>query len=301
MRLKSYITVTKATFSAWMDDNAPRLGAALAFYSVLSFGPLLLLVLAAAGAVFGQEAAQGRIAHEMTGLLGSDGARTVQDIIANAGAQKTQGVLATIFGLATLLLGASGVFGELQEALNTIWKATPPQHASNWRAIGSYIAQRFLSFSMVMGCAFLLLISLAISTGIAALGDALGGVVADRLGGIWGPEFEYMLRVANLVLSFGIVTVIFALMFKILPDVQIAWRDVWHGALLTSFLFSIGKGAIGLYLGHSGIASGYGAAGSIIMLLLWIYYSAQILFFGAEFTKIYAQTYGSHQKRGDVI
>ncbi len=287
-----FIALLKDTVTAWQNDKAPRLGAALAFYSVLSLGPLLLLVLAAAGSVFGDEAARGQIAVQMTGLLGRDGARAIQDMIANAGAEKTQGILATIFGLGTLLLGASGVFGELQDALNTIWNVKPPEHASNWRAVSAFLAQRFLSFSMVMGCLFLLLVSLAVSAGIAAFNT----MAVAHFSGVWGSEFTYILDVTNLVTSFLIVTLLFALMFKLLPDTRVAWRDVWHGAFLTSALFSIGKGAIGLYLGHSGIASGYGAAGSIVVLLIWVYYSAQILFFGAEFTKIYAHRFGSHRQ-----
>ena len=237
----------RATTSEWMEDKAPRLGAALAFYSVLSIGPLLVIAIAIAALVFGEEAARGELVGQMRGLVGPEGANAIQEMIKNAN-RPAAGTLATLLGVLTLLFGASGVFGQLQDAMNTIWEVQPKPG----RGILGTIKDRFLSFAMVLGTGFLLLVSLVLSAGLAAF-FALAGGLAPGLGAV--------LQVANTLVSFAVVAVLFALIFKLLPDAKVAWRDVWVGAVLTTVLFLVGKGLIGLYLGRSGFGSAYGAAG----------------------------------------
>jgi membrane protein len=272
--LRTAVSVLKATVSAWSEDNVPRLGAALAYYTLFSLAPLLIIVIAVSSLVFGEDAAHGRIASEINGLVGEKGAEAIQAMLQNAGAQKSSGIVATVVGIATLLFGASGVFGELQDALNTIWGVK----ARSGRGIVDIVRSRFFSFAMVLGIVFLLLVSLVVSAALAALGKFGSGRIPTTL-----------LHGVDLVVSIGVVAVLFAMIFKIMPDVRIAWRDVWFGAFATSILFTVGKILIGLYLGRSGIGSAFGAAGSLVVVLVWIYYSAQILFIGAELTKAYAQ------------
>jgi membrane protein len=281
MGARDIVGLLKDTFTEWSEDKASRLGAAVAYYTVFSLAPLLVVVIAVVGLVFGEKAVRGEIAGQIQGLVGPDGAQMIQAMIANASKPAT-GIIATVIGIVTLLLGATGLFGELQDALNTIWEIAPKP-----RGILETIRERVVSFGMVLGIAFLLLVALVISAAVSALGQFLGGVL---------PVPEVVLQVIDLVISFGIVTLLFAMMYKVLPDAEIAWHDVWIGAAVTSILFAIGKLGIGLYLGHSGTTSTYGAAGSLVVVLLWVYYSAQILFFGAEFTQIYANRYGSHVK-----
>ncbi|MDX1963570.1 MAG: YihY/virulence factor BrkB family protein [Pirellulales bacterium] len=264
------------TGKAWLADNAARLGAALAFYSVLSLAPLLVIVIAIAALVFGKDAARGAIVHQFTEFVGPEGAAAIQDMIVHA-QQPVLGSVASLVGIVTLFLGAAGVFGELQEALNTIWKVKPKSDVGLW----GYVQNRFLSFAMVFGTGFMLLISLVLSAGLNSLSQYFAG---DEWTPLWW--------VLNFFISFGVVTLLFAMIYKYVPDAEIRWNDVWVGAILTALLFTIGKTLIGLYLGSAGVGSAYGAAGSLVVLLVWIYYSAQILFFGAEFTHIYAQNYG---------
>lgn len=280
MTVTPILSLLKDTFSEWREDNASRLGAALAFYSVFSMAPLLIIAVSIAGLVFGEDAAQGRVVQELQGLVGPEAARSIETMIENAGTPATS-VVAGLAGLIALIAGAAGVFGQLQAALNIIWEA-PPRPA---QTISTLIQDRFLSFTMLLGTGFLLLVSLLASAALAALNDSLARVTA-----IPAP----VLQIVNIVLSFVVVTLMFAMIFKLLPDVRIAWADVWIGAAVTSLLFTIGKFLIGLYLGKSSTASSYGAAGSLVTLLLWVYYSAQILFLGAEFTQVYAKRYGSH-------
>jgi membrane protein len=270
----------KETFSEWSEDKVPRLAAALAYYTAFALAPLLLIAIAVAGLVFGREAATNQIGQQLAGLLGPTAAESVNTMVAAAGANQGGGVLASIVGVATLLFAASGVFGELQDSLNTIWEVRPKPG----QGLLATIKQRFFSFAMVLGVGFLLLVSLVLSAALAALGGVVAGDQADQ-SLIW--------KTINVVVSFGVTTLLFALIYKILPDVKIQWRDVWIGALVTALLFTLGKAAIGWYLGRPGTTSTYGAAGSFVALLLWVYYSAQILFFGAEFTQVYAKTYGS--------
>ena len=273
------------SFYAWLDDNVQRLGAALAYYTVFSLAPLLIIVIAIAGLAFGQEAAQGQIMSQIEGLLGEEGAKATQAMIENA-RQPTAGLVAGLLGIIMLVFGATGAFAQLQDALNTIWGVTPKPG----RGVLGILQDRLFSFMLVIGIGFLLLVSLVLSAALAALGKFFGYLL---------PVPEAILHIVNFVLSFGVITLLFAMMYKILPDVKIGWSDVWIGAAMTALLFSVGKFLIGLYLGKSGVASAYGAAGSLVVILLWVYYSSQILLFGAEFTFVYANKYGSHIEPSD--
>ena len=279
-KLKAIFELFRDAFNEWNEDKAPRLAAALSYYTVFSIAPLFIVVIAVAGLAFDQQAVQGRLDEQIQGLVGREGADVIQEVIQNA-SKPQENAIATILGVATLLLGAGGVFGQLQDALNTVWGVEPKPG----RGILATIKDRFISFTMVLGVGFLLLVSLVISAILAALNGFISGLL---------PQSEFLLQIVNFVISFGIITLLFALIFKILPDVDIQWRDVGIGAAFTALLFTIGKLAIGLYLGNSGVSSTYGAAGSLVLVLLWVYYSAQILLFGAEFTQVYARRYGSH-------
>ncbi len=279
--IRYLINLINLTFKAWSDDEAQRLAAALAYYTIFSIAPLLLISIAVAGFFWGHDAAQNEIAYQIQGLVGKEGADTIQSMIQNSRKPSTN-ILVTLIGIITLLFGASGVFGELQTALNTIWDVKPKPG----KGIATYIKNRFLSFSMVLGIGFLLLVSLVLSAALAAFGHWLIGL---------SQALNIMLQIITLLISFGITTLLFALIFKILPDTRIKWSDVWVGAIVTSLLFSLGRFLIGLYLGHSGISSTYGAAGSLVIILIWIYYSTQILFLGAEFTHVYATEHGSQK------
>lgn len=279
LRAKDAWSFLRQTFTEWSEDKVPQLGAALAFYTALSIAPLLIIALRVAAWFFGEDAARGEIFAQARSMVGTDGAQAIQDMIQNAD-HPARGTVATILSVVTLLLGASGVFGQLQDALNTIWEVKPKPNLGIW----GFIRTRFLSFAMVLGIAFLLLVSLLLSSALAFMTSFL-----DRM-----PEqFQFLAQALNFVFSTAVITLLFGLMFKFLPDVKMAWRDVWLGAFVTAVLFSIGKILIGLYLGHSSMASSYGVAGSFVVLLVWVYYSTQILFFGAELTQVYANRYGS--------
>lgn len=279
MKTRDVFPLLKETYNDWNEDKVPRLAAAFSFYTILSLAPLLIVVLGILGLVFGHEAARGQLEHQIQQLVGAESAKAIQAMLANAG-KPASGIVATIVGTVTLLMGAGGVFGQLQDALNTIW-GVMPKPGMGWLDM---VKARFLSFSMVLGVGFLLMVSLVLSTGIAAAAKLVG----DRI-----PGAPWVWESLNTVVSFGVFTLLFGLIYKVLPDAKLGWRDVGTGAVLTSVLFIIGKFAIGMYLGRGSIGSAYGAAGSLVVLLLWIYYSAQILFFGAEFTKVYAKKYGS--------
>jgi membrane protein len=282
MNLKTIWELLKETFSDWSEDKASRLAASLAYYTIFSIAPLIIIVIAVAGLVFGREAVQGQIEGQLQGLVGEDGAGLIQEMVQGASNESTS-VIATIIGVATLLFGATGVFGQLQDALNTIWEVEPKPG----RGIMGIIKDRFISFSMILGVGFLLLVSLVLSAGLAALNEFMSGMF---------DSMAYMGEVINFVISFGVITLLFAMIYKILPDVEIAWSDVWIGAAVTALLFTLGKFLIGLYLGHSAVASSFGAAGALVVVLIWLYYSAQILFLGAEFTQVYAKRFGSQIK-----
>jgi membrane protein len=265
------------TFFEWYEDRAPRLGAALAFYTVFALAPGLILIIGLAAVLLGKEAAQGQIISQVEDLAGAAGAQAVQAAIESARSAGSS-LLATGLGAVTLLFGLWGVFGELQDALNTIWGVTTRPR----RGVIGVIKERFWSFTMVVGIGFLLLVSLAASAWLAALGKFFSRLL---------PLPATMMETTNALLSFVVITFMFAVIYKLLPDVKIAWRNVWTGAAVTAVLFTIGKTLIGLYLGRSTVASVYGAAGSLIVILLWVYYSAQIVFFGAEFTKVYSRRF----------
>jgi len=271
--------LAKATGVQFWKDKGPRLGAALAFYTALSLSPLLLVMLALAGAAFGEQAARGEIAQQIRDTAGEEGARAIQSILANH--RGGQGVLMSVIGFVTLVVGASGVFAQLQDALDTIWEVKPDQVPGGIRGI---IRDRLLAFSAVGAMAFLLVVSLV----LGAIISAIGGWVEQHLGvGGW------FLQACNQALSFLLTLALFAIIFKVLPHARPTWSDVWHGAVLTAVLFTLGKYLIGLYLGQAAPGSAYGAAGSFVVLLIWVYYSSQILLLGAEFTHVYARTRGS--------
>jgi len=269
----------KEACSAWMADNAPSFGAALAFYTIFSLAPVLIVVIAVAGVVFGREAAEGEILRQIQTLVGHSGATTIQSVIQSAN-RPGLGVIASTLSVATVLLGASGAFLELQDTLNKIWR-TKPRSESFWVCA---IRKRCLSFGLVLGTGFLLLVSLALSAALAAIGTFMAHAL---------PAPVPLLESVNFLLSFGVITLLFGMLFKVLPDTKVAWSDVWIGAAVTSLLFTLGKLLIGLYLGRSTIASAYGAAASLVIFLVWVYYSAQILLWGAEFTHVYAKQHGS--------
>ncbi|HVJ56471.1 MAG TPA: YihY/virulence factor BrkB family protein [Terrimicrobiaceae bacterium] len=281
MKPQETFSLLKATAFEWLDDQAPTLGAALAYYTVFSLAPLLIISIALAGLVFGAEAAQGQIFDQLRGLLGDAGGKAMQEIVQSASAEPKTGVVATVIGFVTLLFGASGAFGQLQASLNIIWGVQPKPG----RGILGIIRDRILSFGFILVVGFLLLVSLLLTAAIAFVGKQFGAMV---------PGMEALIQILNSILSLAVITLLFGMMFKILPDANIAWRDVWIGAFITALLFTLGKFALGFYLGRSGVASSYGAAGSLIVLLLWVYYSSQIVFFGAEFTQVYANRFGSH-------
>jgi membrane protein len=280
------LSLLKQTASEWMEDDAPSLGAALAYYTVFSLAPLMTIAIAIAGFFFGKEAAQGQIFDELRVLLGEEGGKAVEEMVQSASAQPTAGIVATIISVVMLIFGASGVFGQLQTSLNAMWGVKPKPG----RGVLGMIKDRLLSFGFTLVVGFLLLVSLLLTAGIALMADWVGGLM---------PGSEAIAQILNVVFSLVMVTLLFAMIFKFLPDAKIAWRDVWIGAFLTALLFTIGKFALGIYLGKSGVASSYGAAGSLIVLLLWVYYSSQILFFGAEFTQVYANRFGSRVAPAD--
>ncbi len=268
----------KETWKSWNAHDAPRIGAALAYYTTFSMAPILVIAIAVAGMVFGADAARDQVSDQMQGMLGATGAEAIEDMILNA-RYDGGGVVATIIGTVTLLLGSSSLFAELQSALNLMWGAPPPRKTG----IMKMIRTRFLSFAMVLVIGFLLLVSLVISASLSALGDVLGGFVSTPV----------VAQTLNVVISLVVTTALFALIYKVLPDVKIAWSDVAVGAFVTALLFALGKQLIGLYLGNSSIASTYGAAGSLAVMLVWIYYTAQLILFGAQFTQVYAHRHGS--------
>jgi membrane protein len=279
-RLKSALDFFKQVVNEWNLDKAPRLAAALSYYTIFSIAPLLIVVIAIAGVVFGHDAVTGQLDRQIAGLVGPESAAFIQEIIRNA-QKPNESFIATIIGVVTLLLSAAGFFGQLQDALNTIWNVEPKPS----QGILNMLKERFLSFAMVLGVGFLLLVSLVISTILAATGDYLNQLF---------PGAAAVLPLANTIISFLVITALFAMIYKVLPQVHLEWKDVLIGAAFTALLFTIGKALIGLYLGRSGVASAYGAAGSLVVILLWIYYSAQILLFGAEFTQVYTRQFGSH-------
>jgi membrane protein len=275
----SILGIFKTAGKDFIADSAPRLGASVAFYTIFSISPLFVIVIAIASFVFGAEAARGQVLDQISGLVGPSGAEAIQTLIAQPD-NKTEGWMATIIAVGTLLIGSTAVFMELQAALNSIWEVKQKPGAGIW----GFIKYRLLSFAMVLTIGFLLLVSLLLTAGLAGLGKYAGSRI---------PGFEAISQVLNFAISFGVITVLFAFIFKYMPDVRLPWRDVWVGAAFTSLLFSVGKLGLGMYLAKSSTASAFGAAGSLVAVLMWVYYSSQILFFGAELTQAYAKRRGT--------
>ncbi|HWI13410.1 MAG TPA: YihY/virulence factor BrkB family protein [Burkholderiales bacterium] len=285
MNVRKLWAMLKEAFGAWQEDYAPSMGAALSYYTLFSIAPLLLIVIAVAGLVFGEDAARGAIVDQLQGLMGQEGAKAIESMIASVN-KPTQGIIATVIGVATLLLGATTVFGELQTDLDRIWHAPAREQTSGLWAL---LRTRLLSFGMILGIAFLLMVSLVVSAAVSALGT------------MWAPLFgawEVLAHALNIVVGFGVTTVLFAMIYKFMPRVAVSWHDVWIGSAFTALLFTVGRFLIGLYLGKSSVTSGFGAAGSLVLVMVWVYYSAQIFLLGAEFTWVYAHEFGS--RRGQV-
>jgi len=282
MTAKDVWDLVKAAASGWVDDYAQSMGAALAYYTIFSIAPLLLIVISIAGLVFGDQAARGEVFSQLEGMLGASGALAVQGLLESA-RKPTESVTATIFGVALLLIGATSVFGELQDSLDRIWRAPDSAGQSGFWGL---VRARLLSLVMVLGVGFLLMVSLVASAALAALRKWLDPALGD-----WATTAS----VIELASSLLLITLVFAMIYKMVPRVRIDWKDVWIGAAATSLLFTAGKFLIGVYIGRSGIASGFGAAASLVAVLVWVYYSAQIFLLGAEFTWAYAHKFGSRR------
>ena len=278
MKLKDFFRLLKMTAIEWSADKAPRLAAALAYYTVFSLAPFLTLIITVSGMVVGQSGARGQILAQLQGLVGPDAMPAVTAMIDNAN-RPDQGVMTSVISAVVLVVAATGLFSQLHDALNTVWEIRPKP-----MGVLGMIRERFFSFTLVLGVAFMLLVSLVVSAILSSLNKFTTGLF---------PGQEQFWQTVNFLVSFAVVTLLFALIFKYLPEVRIKWRDVWLGAAVTSLLFTLGKLGIGLYLGNSGVASAYGAASSLVIILLWVYYSAMILFFGAEFTQVYSRQFGS--------
>jgi membrane protein len=277
-RIMSLGSLLKETATQWSDDEAARLAASLALYTMLSIAPLLVIAVSVAGLVFGAEAARGQISQQLSTIVGPQAGQAIEGLVANASTPST-GIISSIVSIAVVLVGASGVFGELQSALNRIWEVKPKPG----RGIRGFLRDRFFSFAMVMGVAFMLLVTLVVSAVLAGVSGYFKGFI----------PFPALWEILNTLISVGVTGVLFALIFKLVPDVKVAWRDVWVGGLVTAIAFSIGRIALAWYVGRSATVSPFGAAGSLVALIVWVYYSAQILFMGAEFAQVYAARYGS--------
>jgi membrane protein len=268
-------SVLKKAFIGWWNDNVPRLGASLAYYTLFALSPILIIAVSVAGLVFGPEAVRGEVVGQIQGLVGRQGAEAVQSMLEGV-ARPSSSILATVIGGLTAFLGATGAFIELQTALNAIWRVKPRPGVS----VKAFLVERLISFGLVVAVGFLLLVSLLVSAGLAALNRYLGNAF---------PGLTVLWEASNVLVSLGVITMLFAMVYKVLPDVRLRWQDVWVGALVTAAFFTIGKQVIGLYLGTSSVASTYGAAASVVVLLIWVYYSAQVVLLGAEFTRHYVE------------
>ena len=283
MNLKQFFQLVKKSVFAWIDDYAPSMGAAISYYTVFSIAPLMIIVIAVAGFVWGREAVQGEIIGQLSGLIGQEGATGIQALIESAD-KPAKGIVATVISIGVLVVGATTVFAELQSALDRIWKAPQAQQMSGvWATLRS----RLLSLGFILGLGFLILVSLISSAAVAALGTWASGIL---------PGWKMLLYLINTGVSLAVTTVLFAMIYKVMPQVKVGWRDVWVGAGVTSILFEVGKLLIGLYIGKSSVTSSFAAAGSLVVLLVWVYYSAQIFLLGAEFTWAYANDHGSLSK-----
>src|SRR5688500_2929590 len=277
MSPKAIFDIFRETFKEWSEDKAPRLGAALAYYTVFSIGPLLVLAIAIASLVFAN--AEEQIVGTIGGVVGKESSDVVRQTVENTNKEGSN-IIATVIGIATLLLGASGVFGQLKDALNTIWEVKPKPGLG----LLNTIKERFFSFTMVLGTGFLLLVSLVVTAAVSAFNEVLVSII---------PGADIIGQIISFLVSLLVITLVFTLLFKYLPDVKITWGDVWIGGLVTAILFTIGQFALSFYLGSGAVGESFGAAASFVIILVWIYYSTQILFFGAEFTQVYTNKYGS--------
>jgi membrane protein len=286
MNIKQVWPLVKSSVSSWLDDYAPSMGAALAYYTVFSIAPLLLIVISTAGLVFGEEAVRGEIFGQLRGLMGDQGAAAVEGLLSSV-SEPEEGTAGAVVGTVLLLIGATTVFGELQNAFDRIWRAPGKDKEGG---IWGLMRSRLLSFGMILGIGFLLMVSLVFNAAVAALGKWWGAFFSD---------LEVLVTSVNFILSFILTTAVFAMLYKFMPRVKIQWRDVWAGATVTALLFTIGKLLITLYIGKSAISSGFGAAGSLVVVLVWVYYSAQIFLLGAEFTWVYSHAHGSQKNTTD--
>ena len=280
MKITHFFSLFKKAGVAWIDDFAPSMGAAISYYTVFSLAPLLVIVIAIAGAVFGRDAVTGQIVAQLSGLIGQDGAEVVQGLV-KAASDTDKGLVAGLVSVVVVLIGATTVFAELQSALDRIWHVPVEERPSGFRAL---VMTRLVSFGLILGVAFLLMVSLSVSAGLAAFGSW-----ADDL----FPGWELLMQLLNVAISLSVGTLLFAMIYKLMPSTPIAWKDVWIGAAVTAVLFEVGKLVIGLYLGKSGVTETFAAAGSLVVLLAWVYYAAQVFLLGAEFTKVYADEHGS--------
>jgi len=278
----STFALVKIAVTRWANDFAPSMGAALSYYTLFSVAPLLVIVIALAGLIFGQDVAQAAILEQARSLLGAEGARAMETMLTNAQPRPNSGAIASAVSVVALLIGATSVFSELESDLNRIWKVRLPEKTGVW----NFLRGRVLSFGVILTLGFLLLVSLLVSAALAAWGKYWSG---------WFSDLHLLLEAANFAVSLAVVTVLFAVIYKVMPYTRVRWRDVWIGSTVTAVLFTIGKFLIGLYIGKSAIASGYGAGGALVVLLVWVYYSAQIFLIGAEFTHAYAELHGSRK------
>ncbi len=285
MKIKDVWALTKQSIASWTEDYAPSMGAALSYYTLFSIAPLLIIVISVAGLFFGAEAVRGVIFAQLQALMGDQGAKAIQEMLTTASHPSTGGLAAAV-SVVGLLIGATTVFNELQSDLDRIWRV-PARIKST--GLWTLLRTRMLSFSIILGVAFLLTVSLVTSAAVATLG---------KWWGAWFGGWEILAQILDLAINFGLLTLVFAMIYKVIPRAHVSWRDVWTGAGVTSLLFTLGKFLIGLYLGKSDMASAYGAAGSLVLVMVWVYYSSQIFLFGAEFTWVYANMYGSRRSTG---
>lgn len=286
MKARELINLVMETIKEWQEDGAARLAAALSYYTTFSLAPLLVVVIAIAGMVGGRDAAQSLVMDQVEDLTGVEGKEFVVSMIENA-SSSSAGVVASIIGTVTLLIAALGTFNELQKALNRIWDVEPKPIEGWGNRVKDFIFKRLLSFSLLLGIGFLLLVALVVSAGLSAINEYLSTIPLLS---------NLVLQILNLLISLGLITLLFALIFKFIPDIEIGWRSVWLGAFITAVLFTVGKQLIGLYLGRSDIGNTFGAAGSLALIMIWVYYSSQILFLGAEFTQVFAKRYGNQAR-----
>ena len=283
VKLKEAVFLLKDAVASWLEDDGGTMGAAVAYYTLFSLVPLLVIVIAIAGLIFGHEAAQGQVLRQLEGLIGHDGAAVVQNLLRSA-SEQGRSTGAAILGGLTFVLGATGVFSELQGDLNRIWREPNPKKQPG--GVVRMLRDKVLTFGMVLGIGFLMLVSTLVSAALASFGDWIGSMFT---------AWPVALEILNSVFGFVIIALCFAMIYRFLPRTRIGWRDVWLGAAVTALLFTIGKLLIGLYLGTTNVGSTYGAAGSLVVLLVWVYYSAQIFLLGAEFTWVFAYRHGSKQ------